>query len=38
MERDMQEVMDRCRDGKDVYALSVTELCVYFCNGLNGLG
>lgn len=40
MERDMQDVMDWCRDGKDVYALSVTELCVcvYFCNGLSGLG
>lgn len=39
MEGDMQEVMDWCSHGKDVYALSVIELCVcvYFRNGLNGL-
>lgn len=33
--------MDWCSHGKDVYALSVIELCVcvcvYFRNGLNGL-
>lgn len=31
MDRDMQEVMDWPGDGKDVYALSVTELCVDVC-------